>query len=1097
LAETKTPAMKRKPGSQSAFFDLRVLVVLLLFLAGVFLALFAAANPLRPGFAAFSNAAAEGKRPPKKGANTADAGASRRDLAFTDGPARHLDEHGYRPGNTFARPATGKSRSARATGNGAWSLLGPPGGDVADAAVSTVDPNIVLAGVAPDSGFDGALYRSADGGTTWSEVPALAGLSVYDIEFAAGGNAYIATLDGVWESSNGGLTWIAHNLGIGANDQVFDVALDPSNPSILWAGIADASGAQPINVMRSIDGGATWTNRTPPLGQALSCQAIAVDPGDSNTVIAVFGGAFGGGQVWVTTSGGSSWTNRSAGLPNNPMRAVVYDGTRLLVAGGQLFGSQSVGLYESTTLGATWTPLHDTSWPRRVVFDVAVDPNDSQTILVATDGTGVYRTTNGGADWEIGIGGTGALAGRSLRFQPGSSTELFLGTSSLAVFRSTDGGDTFASSSRGISALTLFSIHANPLDPDELAVAFQGQNNGGVFSSTDGGVTWLLESAPPTRYSAVRFASDGTLYAISSGPSTVAPEGLYRRENNGSWTSLGPDQGPLFESDLFTMRSSVNNPALILLGGTDFGAPGFQGTIWRTTNAGQTWTKVHELGDSIPVIDIEIVEDGLDQVMLASCDDAGTNQPCVLRSTDGGVSWLPSTSGLPTAFWRGPHLCASPNDPQVFYMSAFILFGASGLSRTSDGGVTWVSTGWTGTGYAEDVACHPDAQLLFISLRTVQNDGPQVVRSTDGGATFLPFGDGLEGVVNPRELALAGNSRLLLASGKGSYGTELGLPTPPPTATPTATATSTPTPTPTSTPSPTATTTPPATPTPTSTPTSTPTPTPSPTATPAPNPAQALNISTRLRVETGDNVPIGGLIITGSAPKNVAVRGIGPSLAGAGLSDVLADPILELRAANGSLLFQNDNWQDDPAQAVQLSALGLAPQNSNESGIVATLLPGAYTAVLTGKNQGTGIGLVEIYDANQAANSQLANISTRGFVQTGDNVMIGGFILGGSSHTTRVALRGIGPSLSQFGLTNLLADPTLELRDSNGALLISNDNWQDDQVSAAQLVAHGLAPQDPLESGIFASLPPGAFTAILAGKNSGVGLGLVEIYNVQ
>jgi len=164
---------------------------------------------------------------------------------------------------------------------------------------------------------------------------------------------------------------------------------------------------------------------------------------------------------------------------------------------------------------------------------------------------------------------------------------------------------------------------------------------------------------------------------------------------------------------------------------------------------------------------------------------------------------------------------------------------------------------------------------------------------------------------------------------------------------------------------------------------------------------------------------------------------------------------------------------------------------------VATLLPGAYTAVLAGKNQGTGIGLVEVYDVNPTANSQLANISTRGFVQTGDDVMIGGFILGGSGKTTEIAVRGIGPSLAQFGLNNLLADPTLELRDSNGALLISNNNWQDDPISAAQLAAHNLAPQNSLESGIFATLPPGAFTAILAGNNNGIGIGLVEIYNLQ
>ncbi len=175
-----------------------------------------------------------------------------------------------------------------------------------------------------------------------------------------------------------------------------------------------------------------------------------------------------------------------------------------------------------------------------------------------------------------------------------------------------------------------------------------------------------------------------------------------------------------------------------------------------------------------------------------------------------------------------------------------------------------------------------------------------------------------------------------------------------------------------------------------------PAPTPTPTASPPPpSPAQALNISTRLRVETGNNVLIGGFIVTGNVPKNVAVRGIGPSLAAAGISDFLADPTLELRAANGVLLAQNDDWQDDPAQAAQLMALGLALQHPNESGLVATLQPGAsYTAILAGNNSGTGIGLVEIYDANPAADSQLANISTRGFVQAGNNVMIGGFILG-------------------------------------------------------------------------------------------------------
>ena len=695
-----------------------------------------------------------------------------------------------------------------------------------DAAVSTVDSSIALAGIAPDGSFGGTLYRSSDEGNTWSEIQSLDGISVFDTEFATDGTAFLGTQDSVRESTDGGLSWVTLNLGIGANDQVFDVALDPSDSSIIWAGIADASGSQPVNIMRSTDGGATWANRTPPLAAPISGRGIAVDPGDSNTVIAVFGGDFGGGQVWVTTDGGDSWTDRSAGLPDNPMQAVVYDGNRLLVGGGQLFGSENVGLYQSTDLGATWTPLHDGTWPVLVVDAIAVDPNDAQTILVAVDGSGVNRTTDGGATWQIGIGGTGALAGRSLRFRPGTSTDLFLGTSSLAVFRSTDSGNNFVQSSNGITELSLFSIDANSLVPDELAEAFQGANNGGVLSSTNGGTTWQIESAPPTRYSAVRFASDGTLYAISTGPSTVAQEGLYRREGNGTWTPLGPDQGPLFESDLDTMRFSHNNPNLILLGGADFGVAGFEGTIWRSTDAGQSWNKVFEssAGTFERVTDIEIVEDGTDQNMVAAwTSESGDNIGGALRSTDGGASWFDSSSGLP-AFFRGPRLCASPTDPQTLLVSAWLSFQSGGLFRTTDAGVTWTSTGWTGNQTVGDVACHPlDDQTLFV---TQLSGGDAVLRSQDAGATFTPFANGLENVVAPRELAFAGSSRLLLASAKGSYATDLGAATPTPTVTPTQT------PTPTATATPTATVTP--TPTPSGTPT--PSPTPTPRATPRPRP---------------------------------------------------------------------------------------------------------------------------------------------------------------------------------------------------------------------------------------------------------------------
>jgi photosystem II stability/assembly factor-like uncharacterized protein len=815
-----------KPKSNCLFFHTRLLIYLLFVLLSVSVALV--------GFGAISKAfggTGESTGLPRTTEATGNAQPHAKDVTLTNDVLRYLDTRGNRAGaiRLKAGPAA-KHRAKRPAGAGAWSSLGPPGGDVFDAAVSTADSSIALAGIAPDGSFGGTLYRSSDEGNTWSEVQPLDGISVFDIEFASDGTAFLGTQDSVRESTDNGLSWVMLNLGIGANDQVFDVALDPSNSSTIWAGIADASGLQPVNVMRSTDGGATWANRTPPLAAPISGRGIAVDPTDSDTVIAVFGGDFGGGEVWVTTDGGDSWTDRSAGLPDNPMQAVVYDGTRLLVGGGQLFGSENVGLYQSTDLGATWTPLHDGTWPVLVVDAIAVDPNDAQTILVAVDGSGVNRTTDGGATWEIGVGGTGALAGRSLRFRPGNSTDLLLGTSSLAVFRSTDSGDTFAQSSNGISELNLFSVDANPLMPGELAVAFQGANNGGLLSSTDAGVSWQIESAPPTRYSAVRFAPDGTLYAISSGPSTIAQEGLYRREDNGSWTPLGPDQGTLYESDLDTMRFSHNNPDLILLGGSDFGVAGFEGTIWRSTDAGQSWTKVYEFGDFHRITDIEIIEDGTDQNMVAAWNsESGDNIGGALRSTDGGASWFDSSSGLPV-FFRGPRLCASPTDPQTLVISAWLSFQSGGLFRTTDGGATWASTGWTGNQTVGDVACHPlDDQTLFV---TQLSGGDAVLRSQDAGATFAPFANGLENAVAPRELAFAGDSRLLLASAKGSYATDLSTTTPTPTPTVTPSSTPTATATPSSTPTPSITPTP--TPTATATPTPSASPTPSPTATTTP-----------------------------------------------------------------------------------------------------------------------------------------------------------------------------------------------------------------------------------------------------------------------
>ena len=248
-------------------------------------------------------------------------------------------------------------------------------------------------------------------------------------------------------------------------------------------------------------------------------------------------------------------------------------------------------------------------------------------------------------------------------------------------------------------------------------------------------------------------------------------------------------------------------------------------------------------------------------------------------------------------------------------------------------------------------------------------------------------------------------------------------------------------------------------------------------------------------VQTDANVGIGGFIVTGTAPKQVTVRGLGPSLARLGVPNPLADPVLELHGPPGFATISNDNWRDSQDQC--LSTPELRPTNDLESAICGvTLDPGAYTAILRGKNNGTGIGLVEVYDVNQAAPSKLANISTRAFVSTGTDIVIAGFILGGHGGNDTVIVRGIGPSLTQFGVPNALANPTLELRDSNGSLIRADNDWQDDPAQAAIIAAAGLAPTNSLESGIAATLAPGPYTALLAGLDSGTGLGLVEVYDL-
>jgi hypothetical protein len=257
-------------------------------------------------------------------------------------------------------------------------------------------------------------------------------------------------------------------------------------------------------------------------------------------------------------------------------------------------------------------------------------------------------------------------------------------------------------------------------------------------------------------------------------------------------------------------------------------------------------------------------------------------------------------------------------------------------------------------------------------------------------------------------------------------------------------------------------------------------------------PSTLGNISTRLPVQTGDNVLIAGFIITGTQPKKVIVRGMGPSLS---FSGALADPSLELHDGSGQLLESNDNWTDSPNKQAIIDST-VPPSSNLESAIVQTLpANGAgYTAILRGVNNATGIGVVEVYDLDRTVDSKLANISTRGLVQTDDNVLIAGIIVVGQT-SQKVIVRAIGPSLSVPGK---MADPTLELRDGNGGLLEANDNWGDSPNKQA-IIDSTIPPTDPLESAIVRLLPGNnsGYTAIVRGANNTTGIAVVEVYQLQ
>jgi hypothetical protein len=1017
-----------------------------------------------------------------------------------------------------------KSTNAGAT----WTLKGasvfgpglpvPPGQFPQYAAVGKVrvDPrnsNNIVAGTKV------GLYFSYDGGDNWAGPCATNSFSTMRQDITG-----LALID------TGLTTRVIAAVGVRGFATTVQPNLNQNGANGIYAGTMPASGC-PANFTPITTNANGWTGINATSGTAYvnstsGNQAgridMAVAPSNSNYIYA---------QVQAITPNGN------AGCGTN---------------GCQL------GAYRTTDGGTTWTQITGSpgnsladcegsagDYPQNWYDQgIAVDPNNPDRVFFDT--FEVWFWQNGNAVWNDITCGYGNNLGvhvdqHALAFVPGSSSILLAGNDGgvhgtiNANLVSSTFDPTWFNMDTGLNTIEFYSgdisgnfatsaapqANGGAQDNGAMSVTFAGSPTGPVqWQMGKGGDGFYGRIDPVGTGTSLRFWQGNNSGHLNRCTSNCTAAGAAWSDRTGGWT--GDTQSFVLPYEIF--KGDPNTP------GNDCGPAGpttgcghlVAGTVrvWETITgaaAAPTWyvnspanlTK-QTLGNRSFINQLAF-EQALQSTVIVGTNDGnvqigrglgtGSNQSTWVNVT-GGNAVLPNRPILDVAF--DPTTTTAP----IGYAA---VGGFNANTPSTPGHVFQVvcTTDCASFTWSDKTGNLPD--IPVDSIIANPKFARQVFAGTDWGLYFTNditaaspnwsrFENGLShAMIWDMQYDRGFTTLSLWTRSRGAY--VWPLPSDPgatPTPTPTATPGITPIPTPTTTPVPTPTTTPIATATPNPTPTVTATPGTSPTATPSATPptaAQTVNLSTRMRVQTGDNVGIGGFIITGSGPKHVLLRGIGPSLTQTGVADALADPVLELHGPGAFVTITNDNWKDDPAQEALIIASGIPPTDDLESAIDATLDPGVYTAIVRGNNNTLGVGLVEVYDLNPAAPTKLANISTRAFVSTGDNIVIAGFILGNHSGADRIIARGIGPSLTDAGVANALADPTLELRDGNGTLLIANNDWQDNPVQASELIAAGLAPTNNLESGIATTLPPGVYTALLAGLNDGTGVGLVEVYD--
>lgn len=618
-----------------------------------------------------------------------------------------------------------------------WNSIGPFGGDVLDIALDYADPLTLFAAT-------GVPYVSHNGGETWQVIESLYNLAAAPIErfeTSPGGTIYASgpySSYKIFRSDDGGETWVQKAIPV--NGSGLNIAIDPVDPNTVYVGLSSVIGLPNNNVViKSTDQGETWTwfNLTGILPVGYSVVSLAIDPGNTQTIFAIGREGFSNSRVAASFDGGSTWENRTGSLPSTkPLNHVTIVDGKVYIAGGQLFGSQVVGVYKSENYGQSWQNI-STNFPNKVTNYILVDPINPDKMYAASEGDGVYYTVNGGLTWNYNTSGAGNTgAARSLHFEPGNNSSVYAGYLSLGVCKSTNSGGSWYLANKGIANLLTNDIEVNPVNPMQILVAFEAENSGGCYLSNDGGETWqVIETLPGTRFSQVDIGADGSLYAWSNGPSSIAQEGLYKSVDGGAtWDNKGPNIGDLFETQIWGLKVSDSNPQIILIGGNNFGVNGWASVVHLTMNGGDDWVNVYTGLDNDSFKYVYIDPGSTNEVMYAGYS-TGNAHSGFIKSIDGGFSWDDINTGLPgEAKWCGAIVSQAGNGS--------VLYGAVGgygdmggtILKSTDGGNTWNTTSlllgfWS---RVNDLLISPlDTAIIYAA--TAQ-DGVYI--TSDGGNTW-------------------------------------------------------------------------------------------------------------------------------------------------------------------------------------------------------------------------------------------------------------------------------------------------------------------------------------------------------------------------